>query len=773
MNSASGSHIDLATAGASSVSVAPRRANPVGPARALPSRRLALLLCLLSLASAWLLPPYQLAAADEPSAAPEDSHFPVQAYRIEAISALPTNVLERITARHSGTNVDLKEIIEAASEVQTAYNASNANPVSVALRQEDIKDGVVTMFVFQGGTDPQILVSGVRRHSIAELAAIARAAAATNNPATNIEFKTTVRAYAIEGNTLLTVSNLTAIFGKYTGTNIGSTEILKAAGELQTEYITHGYPSVSVRIPKEQPTFATNRIFLIRVFEGKLWGIQIEGNRFFSSNNIMRELPSLHTNTIIIGPVVQAELNRANANQDRQIYSEIAAGPVENTSLLLLHVQDKLPLHGKAEFNDQSSPGTPEFRINTSAVYNNLWQHEHSLGVQYSFSPQQFKDGSQWADYDKPLVVNYSGFYRLPLGNPEPIENRLAAQPGTFGYDEATRKFNPPPPTGQAELNVYASRSVIDTGLDTLDSSVIYNVPGVRQVFRQDVQQDFTINNDLGARVSDSLPYLGKLHSSVSSGLDFKTYEEDSFKTNLFKFTEITVNADGTVNPPIISTVASPVPATRHPLEYLPLAVRYDGSLQDSNGITAFGLGITANLWYSGSRSNLHGTVGSTKASGNYVLLSPSFNRDFTYLKKWTLSLHAEGQWSSEPLLSTEQFGAGGVANVRGYREGEVFGDNGWRINLEQKTPPHVVGVAWGNVRMTIRGSIFMDYAQTFLIDPQGRSPHTDLWGTGFGGVASLGSYWEARLLASWPLLGTTTTEAYQPRFNFSLTSQF
>ena len=38
----------------------------------------------------------------------------------------------------------------------------------------------------------------------------------------------------------------------------------------------------------------------------------------------------------------------------------------------------------------------------------------HSLGVQYSFSPEDYKGGDQWNFYDRPLVANYSAFYRMP-----------------------------------------------------------------------------------------------------------------------------------------------------------------------------------------------------------------------------------------------------------------------------------------------------------------------------------------------------------------------
>ena len=100
---------------------------------------------------------------------------------------------------------------------------------------------------------------------------------------------------------------------------------------------------------------------------------------------------------------------------------QLEPGLQENTTALRLQVKDRLPLHAKVDFNNQSSPGTPDLRVNTSASYQNLWQLEHSVGVQYSFSPEAYKAGESWNFYDQPLVANYGGFYRLPLGGSGPI----------------------------------------------------------------------------------------------------------------------------------------------------------------------------------------------------------------------------------------------------------------------------------------------------------------------------------------------------------------
>jgi hypothetical protein len=474
--------------------------------------------------------------------------------------------------------------------------------------------------------------------------------------------------------------------------------------------------------------------------------------------------------------VFQAELDRANANQDRQIYPQLEPGPQENTTTLRLQVKDRLPLHAKVDFNNMNSPGTPELRVNTSASYQNLWQLEHSIGAQYSFSPETYKTGDSWNFYDQPSVANYGGFYRLPLGGVAPVDGQIAKKGGNFGYDEASRKFRLPAPSGRPELNLYASRSTIDTGVANLLNKNLYNTNG-NSLDRQDVQQGITINSALGSRLSLPLSTSAKFQSGLSTGFDYKEYQQTNYKTNIFTLTsEILDNISnpGHVTTNInVSTIYSPVPTTVQSLDYFPLALRYDASLRDPWGVSAFGLGLSANAWYSGSQSSLQSISGSSESTGHWFILSPTFSRDFLIHTNWALSLHGEGQWASEPLISNEQFGLGGVNSVRGYEEGDVLGDTGWWIGAEQKTPPYVVGSVYGTHRLAVRGSIFMEYGEVYLLDPNGRQASTALWGTGFGAAASIGANWEARLLFSWPLLSAPNAQAYQPRFNFSLSAQF
>lgn len=773
-------------------------------------------------------------------------HFYVRGYTVEGVM-LSTNILTPVFSKYTGTNVSLGELVKAAADLQSAYRDQGYPAMTVAFVPEQITDGVVTFNVAQTAI-PQIIVAGERYLSFSNgLEIVSRPAIATPKPpvvpgtrgvsltptnttppaanlavrratyqemvdattalrlkmdeldrqiadtrvhvvSTNTGPRFEVRKYLVSGNTVLPAATLgqavTNIDGAF-GTNVGFDGVETVVTELGKAYHERGYVTVAVNVPQQKLTNATVKL---EVLEGRLADIKVAGNRYFSSNNVMRSLPSLHTNMVLNGPIFNAELNRANANQDRQIYPVIGPGPVPGTSELTLNVKDRLPFHVKLEFNNQNSPGTPDMRVNASAVYDNLWQREHSLGVQYGFSPEVYKAGNQWNFYDQPIVAYYSGFYRLPLGSPEPIENTVANNPGSFGYSEATRQFRLPPPSGQPELTLYASRATIDTGLENLGGSTIFAAPdNIFTINQQGVQQGITINEATGFRLTKPLPEADNIRSTLSGGLDFKRYSQDNYNTNSFITSEVTFDQNGNPLPPLITTVPSPI-TTLSSLDYLPLQLEYDASVQDAFGPATLGLGISANLWYSSAYSSatgstnfptLHGLAGlknitgSSQSTGHWVALRPSFSQDFAFHTNWITSFRADGQWASEPVISPEQFGAGGVNSVRGYHEGEVFGDTGWHLSLEQQTPPHVVGMIRDNTPLTVRGSVYMDYARVYLIDPEGRQGSTPLWGTGFGMAASAGSHWQAQFLLSWPLLSAGTTPAYQPFFNFSLTAQF
>lgn len=762
--------------------------------------------------------------------------FDVQSYVLEGSPLLPSARVASTCSPYTGPEVNLAEIVKAASDLQLEYHREGYPPVSIAFSREEITNGIVTFNVFQAAI-PQVMVSGERwltvSNGVATVAvssseaapppaavtnAAPHVAAAPPKPATQAEIarayaqllkemseplqppdtrvhvppssgpKFDVERYRILGNTILSPDQLaevlTNIDGAY-GTNVSFAGVKTVVEQLEQAYHERGYVTVAVDVPRQ--TLA-NQTVKLDVLEGQLAGIDVEGNHYFSSNNVMRALPSLHTNMVLNSYIFNSEIARANANQDRQIYPVIGPGPSPGTSQLTLSVKDRLPLHSKLEFNNESSPGTPDLRVNGSAVYDNLWQDENALGVDYGFSPEKYKQEIQWPFYDAPDVDYYSAFYRFPLGSPSSVEEMVAKNPN-FGYSEATHQFRVPTGTSQPELTFYANRAVIDTGVKNGSPTTLVST-NTTSLTKQPLNQDITINEDIGFQLSKPLPEMNGIRSMLSGGLDFKVYSLNLYGTNVYSATEVLSNNTVTAEDVVLQG------NTQSRLAYLPISLNYSGSFQDIFGPASFGLSLSANLWYSASyedefpnpsstnasltltsshgRSALANIVNSAESYGHWVVLRPSFSQQFQFYTNWITTVRLDGQWASEPLVSIEQFGAGGVNSVPGYHEGEVFGDNGWHWGIEQDTAPLDVGDVGDGSPLTVRGSVFIDYARVYLIDPPSGSPaSTSLCGAGFGVNTAIGSHWQAQFMCSWPLLTAGTVSAYQPFFNFDLTAQF
>ena len=572
----------------------------------------------------------------------------------------------------------------------------------------------------------------------------------TAGSATNAGPKFKVEKYQIAGNSILPpeklgeiLTNVPAAFG----TNVTFTGIRAALGDLQMAYRERGFVTVSVGLPPQKLTNATVKI---KVTEGRLDAITVKGNHHYSTENVLRALPSLHTNMLLNSHVFQRELDTANANRNRQIYPIIGPGLEPGTSELTLKVKDRLPLHGRVEINNQATPGTPDSRVAFNAQYDNLWQLEHQAGVQYTFSPVNFGGGKNYyfSPLDLPFIASYSGYYRLPLGRPTAVQQQIDSSGGRFGYNEITHQFQMPAPSGRPEITAYATRSVSDTGVQLGELKNVVSTP-LLTIDSQDAGQNVSLNEGIGAKLSLPLPALGKLASTFSLGLDFKRYQQVSFNTNNFYAVTVITNASGSQT--ISQTIASPQPARRSDIEYFPVNIGFSGSVPDSWGTTFFNVLALFNVATVGKMSQVAYT---TNASDNYAIVQLGASREQRLYKDWTMLLRADGQWTDGPLFSNERYAMGGAAGVRGFSDGAAYGDTGWRVMVEPRTPLVNIGMVDGDIPFWVRGSVFLDYGQISALNPSPGVPGTlEFMGAGFGVTANIGNHIDARLTVAWPLM--------------------
>jgi hemolysin activation/secretion protein len=589
------------------------------------------------------------------------------------------------------------------------------------------------------------------------------------NAAPSTEAAFNVAGYHVEGNTVLEPGKLDFLTN-YTGTNVTLSRLREGLGQLQLLFRNLGFATISVTLPQQR---LTNGIVEVKVIEGKLETINIVSNRYFSSNNVRRALPSLTTNILINTKWLQPELDRANLNPDRQIYPVISPGLQPGYTDLNLNVKDRLPLHGHIEFNDKSTPFTPLLRADAALQYNNLWQLNHQIGLQYDASPQTTKpDNYPLRFYDLPMVASYSGFYRIPFGSGPALREDYERLPVDFGYDQITHRFNLPPPSGSPELILYASRSTSDTALRYSPLTEVASSP-IAQITSQSAEQDLTITENIGGKYNVPIREFAGIRSTLSFGVDFKDYRALGFSTNLYSF--FTTNTASGVT--TVSNSTQRLQAnTYHELSYEPLSVAWSGSRDDKFGSWSFNYAEYIFLApFASGRTNFQAVAGSKEAGGNYTSVSASINREQKLPDEWSLLARGAVHWATAPLISNEQFPLGGTSGVRGYQEGENYSDNGWKLMLDLRSRPYNVGafpLEHGEVPAFVRPSIFTDYGEGYQLGRPGAVTDRQ-WGTGFGVFLTAGEHFEARLSLGWALLRTPTTTVGSIQAYFSMGTQF
>jgi hemolysin activation/secretion protein/AraC-like DNA-binding protein len=599
--------------------------------------------------------------------------------------------------------------------------------------------------------------------------------AVVKNTSTNVISKFTVEKYLVSGNSILPPQKIGQILTNVPeafGTNVTFDDIRAQLGNLQMAYRERGFVTVSVGLPPQKLTNATVKI---KVTEGRLAAINVTGNKYYSPENVLRALPELHTNLLLNSHVFQRELDLANANRDRQIYPVIGPGLELGTSALTLKVKDRFPLHARVELNNQSTPGTPDNRVAFSAQYDNLWNLEHQVGVQYTFSPLNYGTANTYyfSPLDLPLIANYSAYYRLPLGTPGSLQQQIDDSNGHFGYNEVTHQFVMPPPSGRPDLTVYANRSVTDSGIILGPTELITSpTNNLVQIGHGTAGENITLNEGIGFKFSLPLPQLQKISSTLTFGADYKHYQGASANADIFYELLTTTNNGSSVKfgEPIY-TLQQPVRLTK--VDYFPLNVGLSGSMPDSFGTSFFNAQANFNVATIGKLSSVAYTA---SAKDHYFTLQMGASREQRFYKDWTVLLHADGQWASTPLFSNEQYAMGGVSSVRGYQDGEAYGDIGWHVTVEPRTPIFNIGMVDGDVPFYLRGSVFMDYGEGQTLEGHASAfarQSTEFWGVGGSLTANIGSHIDARLTLALPLVSAALTSAGEVHVYFGVGAQF
>ncbi len=270
---------------------------------------------------------------------------------------------------------------------------------------------------------------------------------------------------------------------------------------------------------------------------------------------------------------------------------------------------------------------------------------------------------------------------------------------------------------------------------------------GYAVVTRSDVATagDITVLGDgtiLGGRYIHPLRAHGTNFShSLTLGVDYK-----DFKENL---------QPGGVEP------------IKTPIDYFTFSAAYRGGLLTSVGRSEFGAGV-----YTGVRG-----LGNTerefedkrfRARPNFIYAKLFAEHEHKLPLTASLYTKIDGQIADSPLVSNEQYSAGGAESVRGYFESQVLGDNALHGTIELRSGALSRYLSKHLNKFNV--FIFADGAKLYVIDALPGTPSTELLYSAGGGIRMSGpGGFEADLALAWPLKANGKVDEGELRPHFRL----
>lgn len=192
--------------------------------------------------------------------------------------------------------------------------------------------------------------------------------------------------YRVFGNTVLARERIERAVAPFLGEQRTIADVEAARSALEKVYRDAGYGTVLVDTPEQR---VAGGVVMLQVVEAPVTRLRVVGAKHYSQGRILEKVPALAEGQVPNFNDVGVQLGTVNRTADRRVTPLLRPGRQPGTTEVDLQVDDSSPLHGSLELNNKHGPHTTESRLLGSLRYDNLWQREHSLGLQVQLSPQR------------------------------------------------------------------------------------------------------------------------------------------------------------------------------------------------------------------------------------------------------------------------------------------------------------------------------------------------------------------------------------------------
>ncbi|MBI3601278.1 MAG: ShlB/FhaC/HecB family hemolysin secretion/activation protein [Candidatus Omnitrophica bacterium] len=228
--------------------------------------------------------------------------------------------------------------------------------------------------------------------------------------------KFAIREIILNGNKIFTAQELASCMDLAGKHQLSLGDLKKIARNITLFYRLHGYITSRAWVP---PQKIKNKTVIIKILEGKIGTIGVEGNHYFSSSIYINGL-RLKTGEVLRYSDLEAALYQLNQKPDLQVKAFLAAGRYPGSSDILLEAQEKNPLHVYYEYNNRGTKLTHRDRHGIGILHNNITGHADTLNNEFYWTYENAFIGD-YINYHLPFDKIQAAF-SLEMGY---IETRL------------------------------------------------------------------------------------------------------------------------------------------------------------------------------------------------------------------------------------------------------------------------------------------------------------------------------------------------------------
>ncbi|MDT8406743.1 MAG: ShlB/FhaC/HecB family hemolysin secretion/activation protein [Methylococcales bacterium] len=248
-----------------------------------------------------------------------------------------------------------------------------------------------------------------------------------------------------------------------------------------------------------------------------------------------------------------------------------------------------------------------------------------------------------------------------------------------------------------------------------------------------------------GARLVKPIAISDWIQHSLTAGFDYKSFDQ--------------------------AVALTPEQQTEDSVSYASFMLGYDATWRGDQFVDSANLAVHFSVRGLGNDADEFAAkrVG---AKPDFIYLTGGLKHQHQLPLDFRLLAQAQGQVSAQPLISNEQFSAGGVQSVRGYHQTQLLGDHGINLSLEIQSP-RLLSAEWQDWQ-NFRLLGFFDWAGLWTRQAIAPTPaFADLASAGLGLRFSAFRHLTGEFDWAYPLMKQGTVDVGQNRVDFRLVYDF